>query len=204
MFCPGSRGTPLVVGVGNYTTPIASDVSRRTGQAACQAGSHCTGDGARVACPAGRFGSATGLSTPACSGDCSPGHYGSGTGYTAATCAGTCTAAYYCPSGSVSAQQVPCPAGRWGRAGEVNASCAGECSAGYACPPASASPTQRLCGGTSFYCPGGASEALPAALGFYTTPETPDTELTRTGVVVCDTGFYCPGDGRRHVCPVRA
>lgn len=85
----------------------------------------------------GTYGSATGLSTAACSGQCQAGSYGSNTARIAASCDGQvgpasclfrvsmrlewlvahqvccalcvvqCTAQYYCPAGSTSATQNP-------------------------------------------------------------------------------------------------
>jgi hypothetical protein len=56
----------------------------------CEAGRLCTGGIARL-CPAGRYGSAPGM--------------------TAAECAGNCSAGYYCPAGSVSPTQTNCSDG---------------------------------------------------------------------------------------------
>ena len=54
----------------------------RTGQSLCPSpedyggvAGYCAGDGVVTICPAGVFGNTSGLSTPACSGDCAAGFY---------------------------------------------------------------------------------------------------------------------------------
>ena len=70
-----------------------------------------TGATEQIACPAGTYGSTTGLTSAACSGKCSAGRYGNATAQTAATCNGACSAGYYCPAGSTSATAYDCDTG---------------------------------------------------------------------------------------------
>ena len=70
-----------------------------------------TGADKQIACPAGTYGSTTGLISAACSGKCSAGRYGNATAQTAATCNGACSAGYYCPAGSISATAYDCDTG---------------------------------------------------------------------------------------------
>ncbi len=77
LFCPQGSGTPLTVGVGNYSTG-SDDVERRSGQEQCPQGSYCV-QGVKIPCPAGTFGSARGLTEPTCSGLCSLGCVPGGT-----------------------------------------------------------------------------------------------------------------------------
>ena len=201
--CPPGVASPVPVDAGKYSGPLSAPPTMRTEALMCAIGHACSGNGHMTACPAGKWGGESGLSDTAnCDGDCSAGRYGTAPGQTTSQCEGPCAAGYYCVAGSVAPDAAPCPAGRWGGVGEVNASCSGECRAGFACPPASTSPTQRPCGGTSVYCPPGSGAAVPAPAGYYTVPEVAGSgEVTRTGVVLCSIGSYCPGDGIRHLCP---
>jgi hypothetical protein len=63
----------------------------------CEKGSYCE-EGVRHLCPAGFFGDAVGLFKDPYT--------------TLAKCSGPCAKGHYCPPGSVTAQQRPCPAGR--------------------------------------------------------------------------------------------
>jgi hypothetical protein len=56
-------------------------------------GYYCV-SGVRRQCPAGRFGSTSGLYKQ--------------------TCTGICQQGYYCPAGSVNGYQIPCPQGTYG------------------------------------------------------------------------------------------
>ena len=88
-----------------------------------------------VRCPVGTWGSTTGLTTAACSGQCT-----TGTGCEMANdyllmrllyplYFTTFRSGNYCPIGS--AAMVPCPAGTWGSTTSLTtAACSGQCSAG--------------------------------------------------------------------------
>ena len=52
-----------------YYTKVDRAPDQRAQQVICEPGHYCTG-GVNIACPAGTFGNASGLSTPACSGPC--------------------------------------------------------------------------------------------------------------------------------------
>lgn len=82
----GSKSTSdrIICPSGSYTT---GEPNRKTAKETCPKGHYCK-DGVMIECPAGRYGSTTGLSTSACS--------------------GICTAGYHCPKGSISATQEPC------------------------------------------------------------------------------------------------
>ena len=89
-------------------------------------------------CPSGRYGNASGLQSPLCSGacppgqygdmqaaaacsDCPPGRFGNTTGQTAATCTAACPPGYACRGGVVDPRVNPCPAGTF-RQGAVRPS----------------------------------------------------------------------------------
>ena len=115
-------------------------------EANCSAGYYCvTGSTNATAaiCPAGKY-SLSGAS--ACV-DCAAGLYGSTSGLATAGCSGNCSAGYVCPSASVSATTVSCPAGKYSLAGAtVCANCtAGLYGATSALPTASCTAP----------CPGG-------------------------------------------------
>ncbi|KAL4094950.1 hypothetical protein PRIC1_010600 [Phytophthora ramorum] len=92
-FCPAGSAEPGAPRRGSHVVELTS-----TEEAACPLGSFCSPDeapGGLRLCPAGTFGSVSGLASAACS--------------------GLCTAGYYCPRGSTSDTQLPC--------GSVNVFC---------------------------------------------------------------------------------
>ena len=107
----------------NKATPCRSwgDGFTRTEEVECDEAHYCVG-GERLACPAGRYGSETGLSDAACSGECAQG--------------------FYCPVGSISAKAEACAEGTFGNATglEAQANCFA-CPEGHACSEGSAEPT---------------------------------------------------------------
>lgn len=58
-------------------------------------------------CPAGRFGSESGLTNSSCDGLCAAGRYGNIGAQLSNQCVGPCQSGFYCPPGSTSSQQVP-------------------------------------------------------------------------------------------------
>lgn len=93
-YCPSGSSSATPVTSGFYSVGVAGGIPEpgdgslpRVGQMRCPAGMYCRGGEARL-CPAGRFGSSSGLTNDECSGSCSAG--------------------FYCPSGSISAKQVSC------------------------------------------------------------------------------------------------
>lgn len=89
VFCPSGSGLPLRVLSGYYS--IGSSAMTRSDQMPCPVGSFCT-DGIMAECPAGVFGAQERM--------------------TASNCSGLCAKGYYCPPGSTSATQLPCPIGK--------------------------------------------------------------------------------------------
>jgi hypothetical protein len=86
----------------------------------CPTGSYCPeGSAAPLNCPAGYFGSTTGLSSSACSGQCPAGYFCPEHTVTPNTCA----AGRYCPLGATSA--TLCPGGYYG--GTANAGSTAQC-----------------------------------------------------------------------------
>eukprot|EP00607_Mallomonas_marina_P001427 CAMPEP_0182423108 /NCGR_PEP_ID=MMETSP1167-20130531/8991_1 /TAXON_ID=2988 /ORGANISM="Mallomonas Sp, Strain CCMP3275" /LENGTH=888 /DNA_ID=CAMNT_0024601775 /DNA_START=434 /DNA_END=3097 /DNA_ORIENTATION=+ len=97
LFCPRGSASPTRVSPGYYTTggeererlsPRQEHDLTRSSQKQCEPGFYCLSDGVRRVCPAGWFGSASGLSRSSCSGLCLQG--------------------FYCPEGSDSSQQMMC------------------------------------------------------------------------------------------------
>lgn len=146
VYCPQGSSEPLNVPMGYYTHKTSS--STPTDIFICPRGSYCRGGVIRP-CPAGTFADGEGAHTPLCGGLCSPGHY--------------------CPIGSTSKYMVPCPAGKYGHAGETMARCSGQCDPGYYCTLGSASPRQNLCGNMFVYCPLGSSFPLNVTVNHFST-----------------------------------
>ena len=102
-----------------FTTNSGYSVSlTQCGQstANCIAGYYCDGNSLSTtanACPAGQY-SLAGLAV--CS-LCAGGSFGAVPALTSPSCNGNCTAGYYCPPGSVSSTQIPCPTGQFSLSG---------------------------------------------------------------------------------------
>jgi hypothetical protein len=209
-FCPRGADRPVRVSDGYYTTGGSSHFTR-TGQAICEPGYYCNsslslqGDsGVRYLCPAGVYGSTSGLITSSCTEACPTGHYcpagsvlptkcpagryGGTTGLKTKECTGPCSPGYYCPPKSNSTTQVPCPAGRYGESeGLPSAHCTLECldgyckptvcDAGYYCPPGSSSRKQYSCGAVDRFCPPGSSYFRNVTGGYYTVSALADDHL---------------------------
>jgi hypothetical protein len=126
----------------------------------------CTG------CAPGRYGSAAGLTTSACSGLCAAGQYGALPGATSPQC------------------DAPCPPGTFGAdPGLASPTCSGNCTAGYKCAAGSTNSTAAICGpGT--YSTTGAWECAPCSGGHYCPVAGSDTPTPSQ--YVCSAGFACP------------
>lgn len=101
---------------------------------------------------------------------------------------GGCAPGYYCPLGSTSAQQVPCPLGTFRslQYGMQPSDCA-ICPSGHYCPTTGMS-TPTLCP-QGFYCPLGTTQPEPCPLGTYGGA----TGLTDSkSCTLCPSGYYCP------------
>ena len=89
VYCPIGTSIPLTVLPGYYTTGF--NASTRSDQSICPVGSYCV-HGVRISCPGGTYGDQLGLYNETCTGRCSRG--------------------FYCPAGSTSSRQFPCPIGK--------------------------------------------------------------------------------------------
>eukprot|EP01029_Cantina_marsupialis_P013730 TRINITY_DN303_c0_g1_i2.p1 TRINITY_DN303_c0_g1~~TRINITY_DN303_c0_g1_i2.p1 ORF type:complete len:805 (-),score=180.21 TRINITY_DN303_c0_g1_i2:1071-3212(-) len=85
-FCPEGSAIARSVQVGWFTNEDVS-ITQRSSEESCLKGHYCV-NGLRIICPAGNYGSTTGLSTSLCSGQCASG--------------------FYCPEGSISSEEVEC------------------------------------------------------------------------------------------------
>jgi hypothetical protein len=149
----------------------------------CVPGQYSLGDAAACTlCPAGKFGSASGLSVATCSGDCFAGYacaIGSTSGTQALCAPGTfsaagagscspCSPGFYGNLGGQTAGTcvAACPAGTFGTGGSSTPACSGNCTAGYACPAGSTSATQSNCTAGS-YSLAGASTCTPCPGGTF-------------------------------------
>jgi hypothetical protein len=88
--------------------------------------------------------------------------------------------------------------GRYGATALLpNSSCSGPCAPGYYCQVGSTSATSIECGSNALYCPEGASGPTSVPVGWYSTG---GSATTRSGVAICDAGYYCVGNGLRVGC----
>mmetsp|Transcript_16743 Transcript_16743/g.24809 ORF Transcript_16743/g.24809 Transcript_16743/m.24809 type:complete len:534 (-) Transcript_16743:223-1824(-) len=177
VYCPVGSSSPVKVSIGYYSIG-GNGPSTRTNQANCPPGSYCT-DGVRYLCPAGTYGSSSGLSTRECDGPAEPGHY--------------------TIEGSTSSKYAPCPAGRYGIAGMKDPLCMGQ-TVGHWTPPGSSDPDANECGGDMCYCPEGSITPQNVSVGFYSVG---GTVTTRTGQQRCNSYQRTPPLGPKMVelCP---
>ncbi|CAN0411096.1 unnamed protein product, partial [Laminaria digitata] len=190
----------------------------------CEPGYYCV-KGARLPCPAGTFGSSSGLTSPHCSGPCPAGYY-CGAGLASALLAQICGAPrWYCPEGSSARSDVgvgnytlgeppdrrvmqdTCPAGAYCREGMLH-----PCPAGTygSLPGLSSSACSGLCP-AGRYCPSGTiSEdsnattttvaiGFPCPAGRYGISGMGDASCSGP----CEAGYYCPessSSGREREC----
>ncbi|KAA0172796.1 hypothetical protein FNF27_05776 [Cafeteria roenbergensis] len=105
-YCPEGSASPLLVEEGYYSFGGESSAVR-TGSAICEKGYYCS-NGERSPCPAGRFGSTEGLSSPACSGPCTAGFLcpSASTSSTAEECDVDGSGDVYCPEGTTVRRSV--------------------------------------------------------------------------------------------------
>ena len=107
-----------------------------------------------------------------------------------------CEPGHYCQDG----RRYKCPSGNYGSLyQESNPTCQGVCNAGYYCLHGSVSPQSRPCGGAKYICPIGSSLPTLVPEGYYSNEDV--DESFRYEMFICPVGYYCPGDGRRYMCP---
>lgn len=108
----------------------------------CFNGFYCPGGTSpEIACPAGTYGSQTGLSTASCTGQCGAGYWGT-VQQLSRTCSGFCDAGYWGGLGqTASTCSGQCNAGSWGSPGQSSPSCSGLCIGGYWGGAGQTSPT---------------------------------------------------------------
>ena len=116
-YCPEGSGAPVVVPSGAYSVDASGKSVEITGGrsvrvSTCSPGTYCAGGSAKP-CPAGKYGSSSGLRTVDCSGDCAEG--------------------YYCPQSSKSPLSEEC--------GSVANIAGGEAPTMFFCPLGSGYPT---------------------------------------------------------------
>ena len=157
----------------------------------CEKGYYCPeGTVSMMECPAGTYNSLRGRKNIL---DCQKVEAGSYTdGNAQAAPVGVCDPGYYCPEGSTSSKQVPCPSGTFRSItqGSRPEDCS-ICTSGYYCKDAgTANPV--ICP-QGFYCPLGTKYPEPCPEGTYgaATGLTDSMSCTK-----CDAGKYC---GKRNL-----
>jgi len=205
--CPLPPSSPLLPSVGTRQCPVGSVSATQ------------------VPCPGGRYGSARGLTSDACSHNCD-----GGAGFTSSGAAAGAMGADGGVSGGGGAFAVPLGAGGGGGVGLFGSRVSGGkvgssvgrrgveggsglcvpslCAPGHFCPPNSTRATEVACGGAGLFCPVGSALPTPVAAGHYTVghlsipgayQHAGDT-TTRSAEVACEPGTYCTG-GVRVACP---
>jgi hypothetical protein len=220
-FAEGSSDCSGPCPPGHYCPPGTSNSTALP----CPPGTYCpAGAAAPLPCAPGYFGNSSGAGTPQCAGMCPRGHYCAGGVAAPAPCG---NATVFCPAGSASPYLVDvgfysvpgtatseaqdecpagsvcvlgvrlgCPAGTFsGGTRQANLTDCRTCTAGGFCPSGSAAPLP--CGSASVYCVAGSAAPAVAGEGYYTVG-SPGARVDR---VLCEPGFFCPGDGLRLPCP---
>jgi len=170
---------------------------------ACLAGHYCPvgSFGAPFPCPAGTFTDATDKTQSSDCTACTAGfacEEGTGAGVKEKL---KCAAGYYCPAGTKSPYENPCPEGTYSsNTNNVASGSCTACTAGYYCEEGTTTPVFECPKG--HYCPAGTKKAteFPCAAGTY----NHITKLTQASeCFVCPEGNYCvAGSITPTVCPV--
>ena len=208
--CPSGWNQPST---GQYncvrSTPTCTSGQYSRGGACtdCPAGQYTggfSGQTSCTSCAAGRYCAGRGETTN--NNYCSAGRYGSSRGMTNSYCSAACPIGQYCVMGSTSGRN--CPAGTMAAttSGLSSASQCVPCANGYTCPqrsgPVGSARPPAICGSsgsTLLYCSGGA-RTTPAAGYFASNPASAGSN-TFTAQTKCPAGSYCPGNGRKVLCP---
>ena len=179
--CSEGATSAALIDPGFYGSGGATNATQ-TSQVPCDAGFYCTG-GVRNACPGGRYGSVTELSSSTCSGPCTRG-YRCPDGSTSPDALPCGSATTYCPEGSASATSVSL--GFYSIDGDgltvdqLHRVAQQACDVGYWCVDGVRSPcpagrfgaaSQEVssnCSGVctgGYYCPEGSSSSVQLACG---------------------------------------
>lgn len=153
----------------------------------CPQGYYCpVGIKYSIPCPAGRYNSFHGQSTLEEGCTLTPSRYYSTIASIAPS--GLCSPGYYCPIGSSSPHEVPCPSRTYlpDFGGESKDQCS-ICTAGGYCLEGAANPTVCPKG---YYCVSGISAPLPCLPGTYSNQTG---LLSSSDCQACDPGKYCDG-----------
>ena len=156
----------------------------------CTEGYYCPkGTTQKMACPTGTYNRVKGRKSVL---DCLPiegGQYVSSTAATAKS--GDCEAGYYCPDGSTSATQIPCPIGTYRsiERGSEPKDCS-ICPSGYYCDELGMWEV-KICP-AGYYCPLGTIVPEPCPEGTYSNVEG---LIDSRSCTYCPAGYYCPRRG---------
>ena len=206
-WCAGGVNVKIGTGPGESDPPArAACDGGNIGK--CPIGFKCPEGSSRpIICPAGTYQEDEGQAD--CN-VCEPGEFcHPGASTNDGDIRGDCPAGYFCPAGTRSKYENPCPQGTFNNAlghrgpteddaclpceegnfcgQEGLASASGPCKAGYYCGPGKKIPTDRPCG-VGNYCREGSSEPTPCPIGKYC------PSRTMTDTMLLDDGFNCsPG-----------
>ena len=168
-----------------------------SGRVDCVLGSYCplgTATGNDQPCPAGTYSSTDHLTSASECSTCLPGSYCSGGG---TSVDGPCAAGHYCPAGTSTDTQYPCPAGTYSSRTDLfsSAQCT-TCEAGYYCEEASTDQEP---------CPVGtyaANQGTGSSAGCLSCPAGYYCGATTVTPLECGAGFYSDlGDQTCTICP---
>jgi len=148
-------------------------------------------------CPPGTYHDATGITKYEDCTDCPAGKAcKAGSSTSGAVAVVNCAHGHYCPVGTITEKQFPCPAGTYSMSTSLSAaSGCTDCPDGYYCPPGSHRP--YLCP-TGYSCDGNDYDYRTCAEGYYTESKG----QAEADCEVCPVGYFCPLDSTSKVaCP---
>ena len=199
--CLASDVLPTVCDVGTYSPGVTEScvpcdpgylceqgaTAANLSTSLCSQGSFCPDGGSQLPCPAGTYGNGTGfIQVSECS-LCIPGFYcpEATPGYPTASL--TCSHGHYCPSGTATRFEFPCPDGTYSTVfGLERANQCLNCPSGRYCSGGDAIGGQLCPRGN--YCPHNSTEPIPCPGGTYT-EAIGSHELSLCNQ--CPAGFYC-------------
>ena len=184
-FCPeGTTKGPIEMKKGHYS-------NQRKENVLCTPGHYCI-EGRKIPCPAGRWGSSSGLTESGCDGPCSPG-----------TLCYCCFFLYIFLLSSLLTRSVPPPLPLFLSSSLPLFLSSSHSffllSPGYVCGVGEILPAPTKCGSSTKICPVGSTTSAPVHEGYYSIGG--NDENTRISEIRCGPGFWCANGTKRECAP---